>query len=271
MSRCLCLKVHWLEKIHHRRCWRCWLISAKYTYVLPSLINSLSSSYVLQANVTQEKLQKGPTWVEVWIWVGGCGCDLWSMWNCFPTKYISKKSKSFLINVLLRVLGKVVRPALPSQPEHVDAVVVVRLKQIFRCEMNLRTYLDTKTIHLPFTYFYIRPNVMSYKFGVPRDPPWWVVTAVRARCVSHDNSSYGDKVIYLCQIFFGASRQLVCKSDKVPFADVPSSFYIGWRRQRREVWGQSQPLQEQLSSVCLVKTSSIIIVLIWAYLRLLCR
>ena len=136
---------------------------------------------------------------------------------------------------------------------------------------NGPTDLDTKTIHLPFTYFYLRPNVMSYKFGVPRDPPWWVVTALRACCVSNNNSSDWDKVVYLCQIFFGASRQLVCKSDKVPFADVPSSFYIGWRRQRREVWGQSQPLQEQLSSVCLVKTSSIIIVLIFAYLRLLCR
>ena len=131
---------------------------------------------------------------------------------------------------------------------------------------NGPTDLDTKTIHL-----LLRPNVMSYKFGVPRNPPWWVVTALRARCVSNNNSSDGDKVVYLCQIFFGASRQMVCKSDKVPFADVPSSFYIGWRRQRREVWGQSQPLQEQLSSVCLVKTSSIIIVLILAYLRLLCR
>ena len=186
----------------------------------------------------------------------------------FQQYIFRKQSKSFLINVLLRVLGKVVRPALPSQPEHVDAVVVVRLKQtIFLCKMwNGPTDLDTKTIHL-----LLRPNVMSYKFGVPRNPPWWVVTALRARCVSNNNSSDGDKVVYLCQIFFGASRRLVCKSDKVPFADVPSSFYIGWRRQRREVWGQSQPLQEQLSSVCLVKTSSIIIVLILAYLRLLCR
>ena len=191
----------------------------------------------------------------------------------FQQNIFRKKNKSFLVNVLLRVLGKVVRPALPSQPEHVDAVVVVRLKRtIFLRKMwNGPTDLDTKTIHLPFTYFYLRPNVMSYKFGVPRHPPWWVVTALRARCVSNNNSSDGDKVVYLCQIFFGASRQLVCKSDKVPFADVPSSFYIGWRRQRREVWGQSQPLQEQLSSVCLVKTSSIIIVLIFAYLRLLCR
>ena len=60
-------------------------------------------------------------------WVRAVTCDQCKI--VFQQNIFRKKNESFLVNVLLRVLGKVVRPALPSQPEHVDAVVVVRLKQ----------------------------------------------------------------------------------------------------------------------------------------------